>query len=138
MSSSNGNARAMETVENDAEHQSSGSEGSEDELNDSTLPEASMPSASSKKKKKKRTKALKALNSLRSGKDNIPQELVNVVLDKVAETGQAPGADEATVRAALETMKIKDVIQGKVAVGGGNKKDTGGHKVRCLLSEVMK
>ncbi|PSR94116.1 hypothetical protein PHLCEN_2v4544 [Hermanssonia centrifuga] len=101
---------------------------------DATLPEASTPSTSSKKKKKKRTKALKALNALRSNKsDSIPQDLVNVVLEKVKETGGAPGADEATVRAALEQMKIKDVIQGKAGIGGINKKDTGGHKVRLSL-----
>lgn len=134
--STNGKARIVENTEDDQEHQSSGSEGSEDELNDSTLQEASMPSTSSKKKKKKRNKALKALTSLRGGGDSIPQDLVNAVLEKVKETGQAPEADESTVRAALETMKIKDVIQGKAGIGGVNKKDTGGHKVRCLFSKV--
>lgn len=129
MSTSNGKARAVEIIDNDPEQHSSGSEGSEDELGDPTLPEASTPSTSSKKKKKKRTKALKALNALR-GKDELPQNLVEAVLEKVKETGQAPGADEATVRMALEQMKIKDVVQGKAGIGGKNKKDTGGHKVR--------
>lgn len=133
--STNGKARIIENTEDDLEHQSSGSEGSGDELDDSTLQVASMPSTSSKKKKKKRNKALKALTSLRGG-DSIPQDLVNAVLEKVKETGQAPEADESTVRAALETMKIKDVIQGKAGIGGVNKKDTGGHKVRCLFSQV--
>lgn len=116
------------------DHESeSGSE--EDEEIDHTLPEASTPSTSSNKKKKKRSKALKALNALRGGgKDHIPQELVNVVLDKVkTEHGDsAPGADEETVRAALQQMKIKDVIQGKAGIGGKNRKDVGAHKVRLV------
>lgn len=133
MSTSNGKARAVEVIEDDdVQHSGSGSEGSEDELGDSTLPEASTPSTSSNKKKKKRSKALKALSALKGGKDSIPQDLVNVVLEKVKETGQAPDADEETIRAALEHMKIKDVIQGKSGIGGKNKKDAGGHKVRIL------
>lgn len=129
MSTSNGKARAVEVIEDDAEHRSSGSEGSEDEQGDIAAAEASTPSTSSNKKKKKRSKALKALSALKGGKDNIPQDVVKAVLEKVQETGQAPGADEATVRMALEQMKIKDVIQGKAGIGGKNKKDTGGHKV---------
>lgn len=111
------------------DHSESGEE--EDEENDHTLPEASTPSTSSNKKKKKRSKAMKALNALR-GKDNIPQELVNVVLDKVKteHADTVPDADEDTVRAALQQMNIKDVIQGKAAMGGANKKDVGTHKVR--------
>lgn len=129
MSTNNGKARAIEVIEEDSGHQSSASEGSDDELNSSTLPEASMPSTSSKKKKKKRSRALKALDAMKGGKE-LPQDLVDVVLGKVKETGQAPQADEATVRAALEAMKIRDVIQGKAGLGGVGKKDTGGHKVR--------
>jgi glycylpeptide N-tetradecanoyltransferase len=136
MSSSNGKARAVEPIDDDAEQRTSGSEGSEDELGDPSIPEASTPSTSSNKKKKKRSKALKALNALKGGKDNIPKDLVNVVLEKVKETGQAPGADEATVRAALEQMKIKEVIQGKAGIGGKNKKETGGHKV-CSLHATL-
>ncbi|CCM00482.1 uncharacterized protein FIBRA_02516 [Fibroporia radiculosa] len=98
----------------------------------SALPEASTPSTSSKKKKKKRSKALKALNAIRTGhKDGIPESLVNVVLDKVREGGDeevARSADAATVRLALEQMKIKDVLQGKAGIGGKNKKDAGDHK----------
>ena len=140
MSASNGKARAVEIIEDDPEHQSSsGSEGSEDELGDPALPEASTPSTSSKKKKKKRGKVLKALSALRGGRDHIPGDLVNVVLEKVKETGQAPDADEATVRMALEQMKIKDVIQGKAGIGGKNKKDTGGHKVRwCAFLRIAR
>jgi hypothetical protein len=88
------------------------------------------PSTSSKKKKKKKSKAMRALNALR-GKHEIPQAVVDQVLDKVkAEGGSAAaGADEASVRAALEQMKIMEVAQGKAGIGGKNKKDMGQHKV---------
>lgn len=102
--------------------------------NDGSTPnvtEDNQPSTSQKKKKKKKSKAAKALNALR-GKE-IPQEVVNVVMDKVkAEHGEgAPEADEANVRMALEHMKIMDVAQGKVGIGGKGKKDMGEHKV-CI------
>ena len=99
---------------------------------DPTVPQASTPSTSSKKKKKKRSKAVKALNTLTGGGNHIPQSVVNVVTNKVRESGEVNGVDEATVRAALEPMKIKDYIEGKAGVGGKNKKETGGHKVRVL------
>ncbi|KAI0341836.1 N-myristoyl transferase [Trametopsis cervina] len=128
MASSSGKAKLVE-VPDDHEQTGSESDASEEEnLGDHTLPEASAPSTSSKKKKKKRSKAVKALNALRGGKDHVPQQLVDAVLDKVKETGQVPEANEETVRAALEQMKIKDVIQGKAGVGGINKKDVGSHK----------
>lgn len=108
-----------------------GSEGSEDEPAGPSLPESSTQS-SSKKKKKKRSKALKALNALRpGGKDGISDALVNTVLQKVREEGgeEAAQADAASVRLALEQMKIKDVIEGKAGIGGKHKKDMGNHKV---------
>ncbi|EPS95440.1 hypothetical protein FOMPIDRAFT_1032890 [Fomitopsis schrenkii] len=107
-----------------------GSEGSEDEPAGPSLPESSTQS-SSKKKKKKRSKALKALNALRpGGKDGISDALVNTVLQKVREEGgeEAAQADAASVRLALEQMKIKDVIEGKAGIGGKHKKDMGNHK----------
>ncbi|CAL1705092.1 unnamed protein product [Somion occarium] len=125
---SNGKAKQKEVADDHLEHSSS--EEEEEEV-DHTLPEASTPSTSSKKKKKKRSKAMKALNAIRGGgKDHIPQELVNVVLDKVKNEpgGSVPEADEATVRMALEQMKIKEVLQGTSGIGGKNKKDTGSHK----------
>ncbi|TCD66016.1 glycylpeptide N-tetradecanoyltransferase [Steccherinum ochraceum] len=124
-----GKAKEKDVVPEEPEQvdHDSGSDEEDEEI-DHTLPEASTPSTSSNKKKKKRSKALKALNSLR-GKDNIPQELVKVVLDKVnAEKAVPGGTDEATVRQALEQMKLKDVLQGKAGVGGKNKKDVGTHK----------
>lgn len=107
------------------------SEESEEELDhtDPTLPQASTPSTSSKKKKKKRSKALKALNALKGHKD-VSQQVVDVVLEKVKENGEVHGANEAMVRATLEQMNLKDVVQGKVDFFGKNKKETGGHKVR--------
>ncbi|KAJ6623557.1 N-myristoyl transferase [Mycena sp. CBHHK59/15] len=90
-------------------------------------PSAATPSTSQKKKKK--SKAAKALNAIR-GRSEIPQELVDHVLDKVKADG-ATGSDEATednVRQALEQLKIMDVVKGKAGVGGYNKKDMGAHK----------
>ena len=127
----------------DGDGEETGSEGSEDEPAGPSLPESSTPS-SSKKKKKKRSKAAKALNALKSvgkGKDVISDNVVKTVLEKVkAEGGEAvAGANEEMVRLALEQMKIRDVLQGKTGIGGKNKKDTGGHKVRAsvLMSPTL-
>lgn len=80
---------------------------------------------------KNKSKAMKALDALR-GKKEIPQEVVEQVLEKVKVAGgeDAAGADEATVRAALEQLKIMDVAKGKSGLGGKDKKDTGGHRVQ--------
>jgi glycylpeptide N-tetradecanoyltransferase len=94
------------------------------------IAESSQPSSSTKKKrKKKKSSAVKVLNALK-GKHEIPQALVDQVLDTVkAEGGQdAANADEENVREALEQMKIMDVVQGKAGIGGRNKKDMGEHK----------
>ncbi len=126
--------KGKETLNDHEVHVDPGSSGEEEV--EEILQEASTPSTSSKKKKKKRNKAMKALNALRGQKDSVPQELVNVVLDKVKEQeGPAAGADEATVRKALEQMNLKDLLQGKAAMGGTNKKDLGEHKVRRSIHE---
>lgn len=118
----------------------SGSEGEGEDAEDAA-PQASSSStaqaSSSKKKGKKKAKAAaKALSSLVKGKDKdkIPQAVVEEVLQRVKqEQGDgAEGADETTVRLALEQMKIMDVLKGKSGIGGKNKKDTGDHKVRPL------
>ena len=100
------------------------------------------PGTAGKKKKKKRSKAAKALNALKSvgkGKDVLSDNVVKTVLEKVkAEGGEAvAGANEEMVRLALEQMKIRDVLQGKTGIGGKNKKDTGGHKVRVCLDNLL-
>lgn len=131
--------KEVEEIEEDVEHpeHSDSQPSDEEDQVDPTLPEASTtPSTSSKKKKKKRTKAIKALNALRGQKDGVPQGVVDAVLEKVKQTGEVPGADEATVRLALEQMKIKDLVQGKAGIGGKNKKDTGGHKVRLYTIRI--
>jgi glycylpeptide N-tetradecanoyltransferase len=92
--------------------------------------EIASPSTSQKKKKKKRSRAAKALNALR-GKQEIPQEVVDRVLDKV-QAENAVGSTEATqenVREGLEQLKIMDVVKGKAGIGGTNRKDMGEHKV---------
>jgi glycylpeptide N-tetradecanoyltransferase len=92
-------------------------------------------SSSTSKKRKKKSKAARALNALR-GKQEIPQELVDRVVDQVKteQSENAADVNEGNVRAALEQLKIMDVIQGKTGVGGKNKKDMGEHKV--LISQL--
>lgn len=117
--------------EGQLEHDSSSDEDANAEEGEETAGSAELAQgSSSKKKNKKKNKALKALNALR-GKKEIPQQVVEQVLEKVKVAGgeDAAGADEDTVRAALEQLKIMDVAKGKSGLGGKNKKDTGGHKV---------
>jgi glycylpeptide N-tetradecanoyltransferase len=90
----------------------------------------SAPSTSQKKKKKKTSKIAKLLGG---GKDEIPRELVNRVLDQVKGDSAAVGTENINaenVREALEQLKIMDVVRGKAGLGGLNKKDMGEHKVR--------
>lgn len=91
--------------------------------------EAAAPSTSQKKKKKKKSKVSSALNALR-GRNDIPQELVDQVLDKVKAEGSvgSEAANAETVRQALEQIKIMDVVKGKAGLGGLNRKDMGEHK----------
>lgn len=87
-------------------------------------------SAAHKKKKKKKSKAKKILDSF-SGKNEVPDEVVDQVLDKV-KAGGGVAADEANaenIRQALQQLKIMDVARGKAGIGGLNKKDMGEHKV---------
>ena len=103
----------------------------------STAPPMNTPGTAGKNKKKKRSKAAKALSALKGcagGKDAIPDDVVQIVLDKVKAEGGAAvaSADAETVRMALEQMKLREVLQGKTGVGGKNRKETGGHKV-CVL-----
>ncbi|KAJ6496956.1 N-myristoyl transferase [Mycena vitilis] len=96
---------------------------------DNTPAEAEASPSSSKKKKKKKSKAAKALAAIRN-RSEIPQELVDHVLDKVKADGAA-GSEEANeddVRQALEQLKVMDVVKGKAGLGGHNKKDMGAHK----------
>ncbi|KAI6005702.1 N-myristoyl transferase [Pisolithus albus] len=89
--------------------------------------EASQPS-SSKPQRKKRSKVSKALNKIR-GKE-IPQSIVNHVVEqvKVEQGSDSPAADPDAVRAALEQLKIMDVLKGKAGVAGRGKKAMGEHK----------
>jgi len=90
--------------------------------------------SSSKSKKKKKSKAAKALDAIR-GKNEIPQELITHVVDRVvAEHGSNTAvANEDNIRQVLEQMKIMDVIKGKSGISGRGKKAMGEHKVcvRC-------
>ncbi|KAF8077857.1 N-myristoyl transferase [Lyophyllum atratum] len=90
---------------------------------------SSASTSTQKKKKKKRSKVSRALGALR-GNSEIPQELVDHVLDKVKAEGAAGSADadQYNVRDALEQLKIMDVVKGKAGLGGINRKDMGAHK----------
>src|ERR1700761_7001850 len=127
----------------DSEHSDAKPDEVEPEL-DGTQPGGSSmsgPSASTstststskkKKKSKGKSKAAKALAALKGkDKDGVPQAVVDKVLEKVkAEHGEhAEGADEESVRKALEVLKIKEVMKGKVGLGGHGSKDMGEHKV---------
>jgi glycylpeptide N-tetradecanoyltransferase len=119
-------SKIEEIIDTTQEHPSD----SEEEVDIAPAEQETTPSTSSKKKKKKKSKAAKALAAIR-GRSEIPQELVDHVLDKVKADG-AVGSDEANednVRQALEQMKIMDVVKGKAGLGGHNKKDMGAHKV---------
>ncbi|KAG6898342.1 hypothetical protein C0992_009017 [Termitomyces sp. T32_za158] len=91
----------------------------------SSASDIASPSTSSGKKKKKKSKAAKALNALRGGE--IPQQLIDRVLDEVKAEGSTAStqANQENVREALERLKIMDVVKGKAGIGGTNKKDIG-------------
>ncbi|KAF9265466.1 N-myristoyl transferase [Marasmius fiardii PR-910] len=99
-------------------------EGVDLQENDAVAP------SSSSKKKKKRSKVQKMLNALSGKSEEIPQEVVDRVLEEVKAKG-GEGSEQANpdiVRQALEQMKIMDVVKGKAGVGGVNKKQMGEHK----------
>lgn len=119
--------------EHEEDEQTDSEDEAQDDLNQVAGTSASGAALGSKKKKKKRSKVAKALNALK-GKSEIPDALVNEVLDKVKAEGNVP-EEELTVeniREVLDQLKIMDVVQGKAGLGGINKKDMGEHKVSGL------
>ncbi|KAF7294860.1 Glycylpeptide N-tetradecanoyltransferase [Mycena indigotica] len=118
---------SVDEIIDTTQHADTDSENSDDheEIDDTAAPSTSQKG---KKKKKKKSKAAKALAALR-GRSEIPQELVDKVVDKMKEDSSInQQVDEDTVRQALEQMKIMDVAKGKAGFGGINKKDMGAHK----------
>jgi len=116
------------TVDLDPSKNISDSADSEQEV---VTQDTTVPSTSQKKKKKKKSKIAKLLGG--GGKDEIPQQLVDRVLDQVKGERAAVGSEDVNVdnvREALEQLKIMDVVRGKAGLGGLNKKDVGEHKVR--------
>lgn len=112
-------------------HQDDVSDSDSDEQPEQAA-EGSAASGSQKKKKKKKKGAKMLKNLLKGSSDKVPQALVNEILQRAK---QAPGAsaeevNEASVREAMEQMKILDVLKGKTGLGGQNKKEMGEHKVR--------
>ena len=94
------------------------------------IQDVAAPSTSQKKKKQRKSKIAKLLGG---GKDEIPQEVVDRVLDQVKGDRAVPGPDDINaenVRETLERLKITDVATGKAGLGGLNKKDMGEHKAR--------
>jgi len=123
----NGKERAQKPT-NDEENEQSHSEDDHDEEEVENGPDTAGSSTSvqkPKKKKKKKSKAAKLLNALK-GQREVPQELVDTVMEKVRE--QEGHADESEVRAALEQLKIGGLIEGKAGLFGRGKKDMGDHK----------
>ncbi|OAX37214.1 N-myristoyl transferase [Rhizopogon vinicolor AM-OR11-026] len=132
MSSSSQRAQIQEIIDTtEAEDQSSTLEPEVDgdHAQDGDAGSDKPQASSSKSKKKKKSKAAKVLDAVR-GKNEIPQELVSHVVDRVvAEHGPNTAAsNEDNIRLALEQMKIMDVIKGKSGVSGRGKKAMGEHK----------
>lgn len=99
-------------------------------------PTNSAASASTSHKKRKKKSKSKVFDALRGkGKDEVPQAVVERVLEKVKATGSinANDANAENVRLALEHLKVMDAAKGKVGLGGINRKDMGEHKV-CFSS----
>jgi len=111
------------------DHQENVSDSGSDEQPEQAA-EGSAASGSQKKKKKKKKGAKMLKNLLKGPSDKVPQALVNEILQRAK---QEPGAsaeevNEASVREAMEQMKILDVLRGKTGLGGQNKKEIGEHK----------
>ncbi|KAG7092550.1 hypothetical protein E1B28_008899 [Marasmius oreades] len=114
----------------DTTHDSDGPEESEEGVEVQEIDADAPSSSNKKKKKKKRSKFHKVLDALSGKSEEIPQEIVDKVLEKVkADGGEgSEHADQATVRQALEQMRIMDVVKGKAGIGGVNAKQMGEHK----------
>jgi len=121
---------------------------------DQIITEGAAASSSEPAKKKKKSKAKQVLRKLKgkekendadvlvedeededededNGKQEIPDEVLHKVLEKVREQGTVNPEDLTTenVKSALEQMKIMDVVKGRAGIGGKNAKDMGKHKV---------
>lgn len=140
MSSSSQRAQIQEIIDttqaSEPEDQSSTLEPDVDvdhHVQDADVASDKPQASSSKSKKKKKSKAAKVLDAVR-GKNEIPQELISHVVDRVvAEHGpNTEVSNEDNIRQALEQMKIMDVIKGKSGVSGRGKKAMGEHKV-CMI-----
>jgi glycylpeptide N-tetradecanoyltransferase len=129
----------IEEVEENVEDGQNGEEDShgedQEQLQASSSSAPPAPGGTNKKKKKKKSKVSKLLQP----GGEIPQQLVNHVVNEVqAKHGAGTeGTDEASVRALLEQLKIIDVMKGKTGLGGKNRKDMGEHKVREVVLRAL-
>ncbi|KAJ3515091.1 hypothetical protein NLJ89_g1978 [Agrocybe chaxingu] len=118
------------TVDPDSEDDHSDSDA--EDFADHNVVDAAAPSTSTsqKKKKKKKSKAKKLINSLRVRDNEIPQEVVDRILDKVKSDAATSSLEinAENITQALQQMKIMDVVKGKAGPGGLNSKDMGEHK----------
>lgn len=140
--------KLVEEVEAD-EHDDVDEGKSEDEQ-----PESTAAGKKKARRHRKKSKAVEALNNVISGgKKQLPQALVDHVVDAVNAQGgvvrdddEIPAASTSTavagtkkpvteeeVRKALEILKAVDVMQGKTGLGGKNQKEMGEHKVRSPM-----
>ncbi|RXW20085.1 hypothetical protein EST38_g5786 [Candolleomyces aberdarensis] len=118
------------TIESDHDDESDIEQGESSAVPSNEGPSTS--TANGKKKKKKKSKASKLLNKLKGNNDEeeIPQEVVDTVMEEIRTHGTL-SPEELTaenIRAALQQMKMLDVVQGKAGIGGINSKDMGEHK----------
>ena len=120
----------VDNVEN-GQNDEGDSHGEDQDLPHASSSSGPAPSGSKKKKNKKKSKVSKLL---RPGGE-VPQQLVNHVVNEVQEKhgAGAEGLDEASVRAVLEQLKIIDVLRGKSGLGGKNRKDMGEHKASLFV-----
>lgn len=118
-------AKVTEDTNPDPSEEISNSDSGQEEA----IQDVAAPSTSQKKKKKKKSKIAKLLGGR---KDEVPQELVDRVLDQVKrDHAGAIGSDDLnaeSVRQTLDQLKVMDVVRGKAGLGGLNKKDIGEHK----------
>lgn len=130
MSSSSRIQEIIDTTQASEPEESSTQEPEANHAHDADDASDKPQASSSKSKKKKKSKAAKVLDAVR-GKDEIPQELISHVVDRVvAEHGSDSAvANEDNIRQALEQMKIMEVIKGKSGISGRGKKAMGEHKV---------
>lgn len=130
-------ADPLEIVDVDGDSESDDPSGEEDAPANADDAGPSTSTSNKKKKKKKTSKALKALKNL-APQAKLQEAVYGEVMQRVKAAQPDGGAslNEAEVRAALDQLKVMDVVRGKSGLGGKGKKDMGEHKVRPQRSHT--